>query len=242
MAISKRLRYEVFRRDNHACRYCGATAPEAKLTVDHVVPVTLGGTDEPGNLVTACVDCNSGKSSATPDTPIVAEISADALRWGRAMQEAAWILLDSHRARTDLHEQFLGVWNNWTYGSSRYAKNMPLDTGWQQSVDNFLAAGLPMELLTECINRAMKAKHVTPENTFRYMCGIAWRKVSELQEITSSLIAQDPDDPGPEDPDELPAEPTCGCGCGQAWTGHAPPHPPPADVKVDLDRIRDRRD
>lgn len=29
MAVSKRTRYEVLRRDNHACRYCGARAPEA---------------------------------------------------------------------------------------------------------------------------------------------------------------------------------------------------------------------
>lgn len=34
MAVSKRTRYEVLRRDNHACRYCGASAPEVKLTVD----------------------------------------------------------------------------------------------------------------------------------------------------------------------------------------------------------------
>ena len=39
MAVSKRTRYEVLRRDNHACRYCGASAPDAKLTVDHVLPV-----------------------------------------------------------------------------------------------------------------------------------------------------------------------------------------------------------
>jgi len=31
MAVSKRLRFEILRRDDHACRYCGATAPEAKL-------------------------------------------------------------------------------------------------------------------------------------------------------------------------------------------------------------------
>ncbi|AWN05089.1 HNH endonuclease [Gordonia phage Easley] len=40
MAVSKRLRYEILRRDNHTCRYCGATAPDVPLTVDHVVPVS----------------------------------------------------------------------------------------------------------------------------------------------------------------------------------------------------------
>ena len=39
MPISKRLRYEILHRDNHACRYCGASAPDAVITIDHVVPV-----------------------------------------------------------------------------------------------------------------------------------------------------------------------------------------------------------
>ena len=58
MAITKRTRYEVLKRDNHACRYCGAVAPDVKLQVDHVIPVALGGTDNPDNLVAACVACN----------------------------------------------------------------------------------------------------------------------------------------------------------------------------------------
>lgn len=33
MAVSKRLRYEILRRDDHACRYCGDRAPDVKLTV-----------------------------------------------------------------------------------------------------------------------------------------------------------------------------------------------------------------
>lgn len=63
MTVSKRLRFEILRRDNHACRYCGGVAPDATITVDHVVPVALGGSDDPSNLVAACKDCNAGKSS-----------------------------------------------------------------------------------------------------------------------------------------------------------------------------------
>lgn len=63
MAVSKRLRYEILRRDSHTCRYCGASAPDAPLRVDHVTPVALGGTDHPSNLATSCEPCNSGKSS-----------------------------------------------------------------------------------------------------------------------------------------------------------------------------------
>lgn len=189
MAISKRLRYEILRRDNHACRYCGATSPGTNLTIDHVLPIALGGTDDPSNLVTACADCNAGKSASSPDAPLVADISADAIRWGQAMKEAAEFLLTEFRERHDLHDRFAAWWNAWGYGPSH--QPIPLPGGWQQSVDSILAAGLPLELLSECIDRAMKAKHVTADNTFRYMCGIAWRKVTELQEIAGALLEAD---------------------------------------------------
>lgn len=191
MPISKRLRYEVLRRDNHACRYCGASAPGARLTVDHVVPATLGGSSEPGNLVTACVDCNAGKSSSSPSETIVDDVSADALRWARAMIRASDYLLGQHRELGEVHGQFLARWNDWTCGFKK--TNLPLDPGWRQSVDSLLAAGLPMELLHSCIDIAMARKNVTPDNTFRYMCGVAWHKVTELQEIARDILMADDD-------------------------------------------------
>lgn len=62
MALSKRVRFEILKRDDHACHYCGATAPDVVLHVDHVVPVALGGSDNPDNLVTACQGCNASTS------------------------------------------------------------------------------------------------------------------------------------------------------------------------------------
>lgn len=58
------LKFAVWRRDGFRCRYCGKDVHETGvvLEVDHVIPVALGGTDEHSNLVTACRDCNRGKS------------------------------------------------------------------------------------------------------------------------------------------------------------------------------------
>jgi hypothetical protein len=55
---------EVYERDGHRCRYCGATA---NLTVDHVIPRCLGGDDDAANLVVACRSCNSRKSGRTTE-------------------------------------------------------------------------------------------------------------------------------------------------------------------------------
>jgi 5-methylcytosine-specific restriction endonuclease McrA len=51
-------RREVFRRDHHACQYCGSTK---RLTLDHIIPRSKGGTHTWDNVVTACEKCNSSK-------------------------------------------------------------------------------------------------------------------------------------------------------------------------------------
>lgn len=64
--ISKKLRFEILKRSDFACTYCGAKAPDVELVIDHVDPVSRGGADEESNMVAACFDCNSGKG----DRPI----------------------------------------------------------------------------------------------------------------------------------------------------------------------------
>lgn len=65
--LSKKTRFEVFKRDSFKCQYCGATAPEAVLHVDHIKPVADGGENEIVNLVTACSGCNLGKGARPLD-------------------------------------------------------------------------------------------------------------------------------------------------------------------------------
>lgn len=59
--LSKKLRFEVFKRDAFTCQYCGKKAPDVVLEVDHIKPVSKGGKNELLNLVTACFECNRGK-------------------------------------------------------------------------------------------------------------------------------------------------------------------------------------
>lgn len=61
-ALPKSVRFEVFKRDKFTCQYCGESAPNVILEVDHIVPVSKGGTDEIMNLVTSCRECNRGKA------------------------------------------------------------------------------------------------------------------------------------------------------------------------------------
>lgn len=67
IVLTKKKRFEILKRDNFTCQYCGAKAPDAKLHVDHVKPVTKGGENHDDNLVAACVDCNLGKGDTYGD-------------------------------------------------------------------------------------------------------------------------------------------------------------------------------
>lgn len=62
MAISVRTRFEVFKRDDFTCQYCGRKSPDVVLEADHIVPVCDNGTDDVINLRTSCWECNHGKA------------------------------------------------------------------------------------------------------------------------------------------------------------------------------------
>lgn len=49
--LSKRERFEVLKRDGFICRYCGRSAPTVVLHVDHVEPLSKGGSDHRDNMV-----------------------------------------------------------------------------------------------------------------------------------------------------------------------------------------------
>ena len=63
--ISKKKRFDVFKRDGFKCVYCGATPLNQLLHVDHITPVCDGGGNEIDNLCTACIPCNQGKGGSS---------------------------------------------------------------------------------------------------------------------------------------------------------------------------------
>lgn len=63
--IPQKIRWAVWRRDDFRCLYCGIWGD--KLSLDHVVPETYGGSSEMENLITACGNCNAKKGSTSFD-------------------------------------------------------------------------------------------------------------------------------------------------------------------------------
>ncbi|MBS3809778.1 MAG: HNH endonuclease [Desulfobacterales bacterium] len=59
--ISLTTRYNVLQRDGFQCVACGASGKVAQLEVDHICPVSKGGSNHESNLQTLCFNCNRGK-------------------------------------------------------------------------------------------------------------------------------------------------------------------------------------
>jgi hypothetical protein len=55
-------RVKVYERDDYKCHYCDKQLTRFTVTLDHVIPVSEGGNNSLGNLVTACLACNSQKA------------------------------------------------------------------------------------------------------------------------------------------------------------------------------------
>lgn len=59
-------RRNLFARDHNTCQYCGRRFPTSQLSLDHVVPRSLGGRANWQNIVCACLRCNVRKGGRTP--------------------------------------------------------------------------------------------------------------------------------------------------------------------------------
>jgi len=60
-AIDRATRFAVLHDAGYRCHYCGRAAPSVELEVDHVFPLSRGGSNCISNLVASCFDCNRGK-------------------------------------------------------------------------------------------------------------------------------------------------------------------------------------
>ncbi|HWE51295.1 MAG TPA: HNH endonuclease [Bryobacteraceae bacterium] len=64
--VGARTRAQVRERAHNTCEYCQLRqddSPLAALHIEHIVPKTHGGTDDPDDLALACIDCNLHKGT-----------------------------------------------------------------------------------------------------------------------------------------------------------------------------------
>ena len=60
--LSREKRLAIYLRDNMSCVWCGVKfAKGMRLEIDHIVPLSKGGTNSESNLITSCRGCNSSR-------------------------------------------------------------------------------------------------------------------------------------------------------------------------------------
>lgn len=186
MVPSKRTRYEVFRRDDHTCRYCGSEVGDVKLVVDHVLPVSLGGTNEPDNLVTACQDCNQGKASTSPTEELVADVSDDALRWSEAIKAAA---TQMRKEQERYNEEVAAILEDWDE-----------IWGWPKLAPSTVEMWLHRGLNRDDIQRFMRitadrlgTRKIPDRAAIQYLAGCCWRQIDQIEERAREQLAEGTD-------------------------------------------------
>lgn len=63
LLIRRKISKEIFSRYDNKCNYCGSTE---NLEIDHIIPLSRGGTNDPDNLQILCKTCNRKKWAHVP--------------------------------------------------------------------------------------------------------------------------------------------------------------------------------
>lgn len=174
LSISRKKRFEIFKRDGFKCQYCGAYPPDVILEVDHITPVCRGGVNNDNNLVTSCFDCNRGKGGH-PLSDIIVSWKTDASRIAEqeGQIEAYRQVLEARRARID----------NDAYAIFKII--MPdVDPGedWIASIKGFMG-DLEYEELIDSAAITFRKGIIKSSKAFSYFCGVCWRKIERKKHV-----------------------------------------------------------
>lgn len=109
--ISKKTRFEVFKRDNFTCQYCGGQSPDVILRVDHINPVAGGGDNDILNLITSCEPCNQGKGARPLDDQSVLARQRAQLKELNERREQLEMMLQWREGLSNLDEDYIDAFD-----------------------------------------------------------------------------------------------------------------------------------
>jgi hypothetical protein len=170
-AISTRTRFEVFKRDEFTCQYCGATPPKVILHVDHIIPVSDGGKNKMDNFVTSCQSCNLGKSN----------ISLNSIP--QSLKDKAMEIAEREKQILGYQKIMQAKYDRIEYESWRICDALIPDSSLhgfniknRQSIVFFINKIGFFEVL-EAAEIAYSKYSYNEKKCFLYFCGICWNKI-----------------------------------------------------------------
>lgn len=193
MSLSVRTRFEVFKRDEFTCQYCGRKSPEVVLEADRIIPIAGGGSDDVINLTTSCWECNRGKS----DKPLNQIVT------GEDPHDRAVLLLERQRQleeynRVLAHEGELrerALWALVAYWQSEQGKTEDPKDGWTIPNPDYRWLRTALEWCpTEIIKRYMDLalnRNMTKNLRYVAACCRNWRYEHQANADTKGRAESD---------------------------------------------------
>ncbi len=171
MSLSKKLRFEVFKRDGFTCQYCGQHPPNITLECDHVDPKSNGGKDTVHNLIASCFDCNRGKSNHKLNMiPSSLTDHVASIKERENQYKAYRRLLDKIDNRIDSEiDEIQDIYR------TSFPNQVFTATFRNASVKQFIAK-LNIVKVRDAMSTAI-TKGKDSHNTIKYFCGICWTKI-----------------------------------------------------------------
>lgn len=176
-SISKKLRFDVFKRDSFTCQYCGSHPPSVTLEVDHIMAVSNNGTNDIDNLITSCFDCNRGKRNHPLDS-----IPESITKKGKHIKEREdqikgyYRIMDLTRKRVD--EEVNEVSDIYSKFNERYELNEKFK---QSSVRHFIEKLGKYEVIDAMYLACNRIDD--SDKSIAYFCGICWNKIRGYERI-----------------------------------------------------------
>lgn len=185
--ISKKLRFEVFKRDGFKCQYCGKTPPETTLEVDHIKPKSKSGTNDINNLITSCFDCNRGKSNIElKKIPNSLQENKDILieRENQYVEYHKILAKIDRRSRKEI-EDINNIYSSYFTGYE-LTENFKINTVKKFiSKLNYFSVSDAMKIAcckfnnTETVRNGRNWEY-SRDAALKYFCGICWNKIKEV--------------------------------------------------------------
>jgi len=173
VGLSKKTRFEVFKRDGFTCQYCGAHPPAVILEVDHIVSVAEGGDNDADNLITSCFPCNRGKGAVGLN--VVPQSLADkAAEIAEREEQLRGYSAIMAAKRERLEDEVWDAFMHWR-GQAETTRDK------FNSMKRFIEQ-LGLHDVLDAIDIAMGARTSYGQNAeWRYFCGICWNKIKEVR-------------------------------------------------------------
>jgi hypothetical protein len=176
--VSTRTRFEIFKRDGFKCLYCGKSPPATILHVDHVLPVVEGGSNEPANLVTACQDCNLGKSD------VLLSQKPASLKHTERVERERFAQLKAYNAWLSEKRQQQNHWlrqisDFWVALDGEDPRRCRIGRDRELMVTRFLSF-LPSEEIIDALSVTYGKTWIRKDfDRTRYFAGVCWKKIKE---------------------------------------------------------------